>query len=264
MDIMQPFDVRGDSQDHHTIDTPEQMQLRLEVAGIGTRFIAIAVDSMIQILVALVALVVLFFLGISGALVGASRNWLLAAYGFGAFLLFYGYYAIFEILWNGQTPGKRYAGIRVIKETGRPLSSGEHVGRNLMRIIDQMPVFYAVGISVALFNSQHKRLGDLLVGAILVREKDLAELKPLSYGSREVSTDALLSAAELTADDLELMETFLARRDSLEGPVRRATAAKIVARVRPKLPPDANVVGTDEAVLEALAYQIRGSGRLRN
>jgi uncharacterized RDD family membrane protein YckC len=243
MDTMQPLDL----QDHHTIETPEQMQLRMEVAGIGSRFIAIAVDTMIQVLVVLVALVFLFLIGLSGS-----------------FLLFYGYYAIFEILWNGQTPGKRYAGIRVIKDSGRPLSSGEHIGRNLMRIIDQVPIFYAVGISVALFNSQHKRLGDLLVGAILVRETDLVDLKPLIYDRREVSPDALLSTSELTADDLALIETFLSRRDSLEGPVRRATAAKILDRLRSKLPQNANVTGTDEAILETLSYQVRLSGRLHN
>lgn len=236
------------------------MSLRMDVAGIGSRFLALAVDTLIQALVVLVSMLVLFFLGISGALVGAGRNWVLAIYGFGAFLLFYGYYAIYEILWNGQTPGKRYVGIRVIKESGRPLSSGEHIGRNLMRVIDQLPFFYAVGISVALFNSQHKRLGDLLVGAILVRETDL--IQPLIYQPREISTDALLSTSGLTPADLALIETFLARRDSLDGPVRRTTASKILNQLRPKLPEDANVTGTDEAILETLSYQIRSSGRL--
>lgn len=232
----------------------------MEVAGIGSRFLAIAVDTLIQALVALVAMLLLVFLTVTGALGGASRNWVIAAYGFGGFLLFYGYFAVFEILWNGQTPGKRYVGIRVIKESGRPLSAGEHIGRNLMRIIDQLPFVYAVGIAVALINAQHKRLGDLLVGAILVRETDL--MKPLSYEPREISTDAVLSTTGLSAADLALIETFLARRDALDGPVRRATASKILIQLRPKLPEDVNVTGTDEAILETLSYQIRLSGRL--
>jgi len=235
------------------------MSLRLEVAGIGTRFLALAVDTMIQVFVLLLAMLIL---GTTVSLAGESRNWLLAAYGVGVFLLFYGYYAIFEILWNGQTPGKRYVGIRVIKDSGRPLSAGEHIGRNLMRTVDQIPVFYAVGITVALINSQNKRLGDLLVGSILVRETSLDNLKPLSYEKREVSTDAILSSSELTAEDLTLIETFLARRASLDGPVRRTTASQILARLRPKLPPDHNLIGTDEAILESLSYQIRSSGHL--
>ena len=52
------------------------------------------------------------------------------------FVLFYGYYAIFEAVWNGQTPGKRLARIRVIKDSGRPITPAESVGRNLMRIVD--------------------------------------------------------------------------------------------------------------------------------
>ena len=237
------------------------MSLHLAIAGIGSRFLAVAVDTLIQIFVVLVALMFLTSLAMTRGLSGESRNWVIAAYGFGGFLLFYGYYAFFEIIWNGQTPGKRYVGIRVMKDSGRPLTAGEHIGRNLMRIIDQIPFFYAVGVLTALLNSQHKRLGDLLVGAILVREDSLADLKPLSYAP-EVATGVMLNSSGLTADDLALIDAFLARRDHLDLAVRRTTAMQIVIRLRARMPDDVGVTGTDEAILETLSYQIRSTGRL--
>ena len=94
------------------------------------------------------------------------------------FALYYGYFAAFEILWNGQTPGKRAAGIRVIKESGRPLSAAETIGRNLLRIVDQLPGFYAIGIVTSLLNAQNKRFGDFVAGSIVVRESSLSAMRP--------------------------------------------------------------------------------------
>jgi len=242
------------------------MSLHLAVAGIGSRFLAIAVDTLIQILVLLVTILVLGLLGYSGSLsaMGEYSNWILAAYGAFVFVLFYGYFAIFEILWSGQTPGKRYVGIRVIKDSGRPLTAGETIGRNLMRIIDQLPVFYAVGILVALLNSQHKRLGDLLAGSILVREASLAELKPLWQAPVDASSAGVqLNTSALTAADLVLIDAFLARRHSLNADIRQATASQIVERLRAKLPVELDTNGPAESILEALSYHMRSTGHLK-
>jgi uncharacterized RDD family membrane protein YckC len=240
------------------------MSLHLAIAGIGSRFLAIAVDTLVQILAMLVTILVLGFLGYSGSLaaMGEYTNWILAAYGVFVFMLFYGYFAIFEILWSGQTPGKRYVGIRVIKDSGRPLTAGETIGRNLMRIIDQLPFFYAVGILVALLNSQHKRLGDLLVGSILVRESSLAELKPLWHAPVNASAGVQLNTSALTAADLVLIDAFLARRHSLDWNIRQARAAQIVERLRVRLPPDLDSTGPAESILEALSYHKRSTGHL--
>ena len=242
------------------------MSLQLSVAGIGSRFLAIAIDSLIQVVTMVVALLLLGITSFSGLMVaiGAYRNWILAAFGVFVFLLFYGYYAIFEVLWNGQTPGKRYVGIRVIKDSGRPLTAGETIGRNLMRIIDQLPLFYAVGILVALFNSQHKRLGDLLAGSILVREASLEDLKPLWHApvNESEGIHLQLNTSALTAGDLALIDAFLARRHSLDPDVRYQTAAQIAARLRGKLP-ESDVSGSAESLLEALSYHMRSTGQMQ-
>ncbi len=240
------------------------MSLHLAVAGVGSRFLAMAIDTLIQVFFFLACLLLMAAITAgSGGLNGEFRNWVLAAYTFLAFLMFYGYFAIYEILWNGQTPGKRYVGIRVIKDTGRPLTAGETIGRNLMRIIDQLPVFYAVGIVVALFNSQHKRLGDMVVGSILVRETSLADLKPLWHAPVDVNAGPHLDTTALTAEELTLIDTFLARRHSLEKDIRANTAYRIFERLRPKIPPELVAQGTVESVLETLSYQKRSSGHLQ-
>src|SRR5262245_50180862 len=119
----------ADSFDQLNIDTPEQIALELPLAGIGSRFLAIALDTLIQFaLYILVGLVFFLILGF-----GASIFWFIPQTmgpAIGIFILFaiyWGYFAIFEIVWKGQTPGKRVAGIRVIKESGRPINAFESV-----------------------------------------------------------------------------------------------------------------------------------------
>src|SRR5215469_5251513 len=101
--------------DKHTIDTPEQMQLDFAVAGIGSRFLALAIDTLIEALVVLVFFIALAIfmpiLGRAGGIGSLGPVWLAAVFLGFFFLIYFGYYAIFEIAWNGQTPGKRIIGI---------------------------------------------------------------------------------------------------------------------------------------------------------
>jgi uncharacterized RDD family membrane protein YckC len=249
--------------DQHTIETPEQMSLDLPMAGIGSRFLAVAVDTLIQIGVGLVALIVLGFLGAFGALPGIQQSsvWLVAALLFVVFLLMYGYFAIFEIIWNGQTPGKRIAGIRVVKDSGRPLTAAETIGRNLLRIVDQLPGFYAIGMLVALLNAQNKRIGDFIAGSIVVREASLSELKPVWQTPDAAARSAApLGGAKLSLEDLGLIDTFLNRRHNLAPDVRSRMAHQILDRLKPKLwlPDDGN--SSAESILESLAYERRSTG----
>lgn len=74
--------------------------------------------------------------------------------------------------------------LRVVKDTGRPLSASETIGRNLMRIADQLPAFYAVGILSTLLTAQNKRLGDLVAGLIEVGRVALADAAGLAPSTR--------------------------------------------------------------------------------
>src|SRR5215469_10917082 len=106
---------------------------------------AILLDMVIQALLYLVLflVVIIFF---ANPFTRKFPMWVLAAFILINFCIYWGYYAIFEIVWKGQTPGKRLAGIRVIKDSGRAISPFEAIARNLMRAVDWLPSLYAVGV----------------------------------------------------------------------------------------------------------------------
>ena len=89
------------------------------------------------------------------------------------FLIFAGYFILFEWLWNGQTPGKRWLKLRVIRDDGRPLTLWEAIARNLLRIADAAPGFvlpvYSVGLIVIFLSGRDQRLGDMFAGTVVVR-----------------------------------------------------------------------------------------------
>src|SRR6202051_2959305 len=137
-----------DSYDQLRIDTPEQIALELPLAGIGSRFVALAIDTLIKSVFYLItALIFIFTLPLGSSvfmflpkLVGPP----LAI--FILFAIYWGYFAFFESIWSGQTPGKRYAGIRVIKESGRPINTFDAIGRKLIRAVGGLQGIYGVGV----------------------------------------------------------------------------------------------------------------------
>jgi uncharacterized RDD family membrane protein YckC len=266
MDIMSsnlPGAPQSTYTDKLTIDTPEQTALDFAIAGIGSRFLALAVDTLIQTGAGIAV-------GIGGSMaIGAIAVAMpgAAVWGFAIlvlffFLLYFGYFAFFEIIWNGQTPGKRQAGIRVIKDSGRPLTPAESIARNLMRIVDWLPSLYAVGIASALLSKENKRLGDFVAGSIVIREAALSDLK----ASWQVAVvppgpvTASLSAGNLTPEDYALIDSFLNRRSALDFDVRIRMGDQIFQRLRSKLALPADNTLSAEKILETLAYERRSSG----
>jgi uncharacterized RDD family membrane protein YckC len=253
----------GSSSDKLTIETPEQTALDFAVAGIGSRFLALAYDVLIQLLIGIIV-------GVGGflAVVGMSAVAPRASVWGGAvlvlvyFFLYFGYYPLFEILWNGQTPGKRKAGIRVIKDSGRPLTPSETIGRNLMRIVDWLPFFYGVGMVSAFLTKGNKRLGDLVVGSLVVRETSLSELKPTWQTASGPVPSSLgpLGADRLSPEECALIDSFLSRRSALEGGVRFRMAEEVFRRLKPKLTLPVESTLSTEKILEALAYERRAIG----
>src|SRR6185295_15315903 len=94
------------------------------------------------------------------------------------FCVYWGYFAFFEIIWSGRTPGKRIASIRVIKESGRPLNAYEAIGRNVLRAIDFLPVMYGLGVVVMMLNRQSRRIGDFVAGTVVVYDTATDQLAP--------------------------------------------------------------------------------------
>jgi len=242
------------------IETPEQTSIEFPLAGIGSRFLAILIDSLIQVGVAIVLGLVFAALFFGFALPGAGRSSTTAVWGiaiiiFAFFLLFYGYFILFEAIWNGQTPGKRITHIRVIKDSGQPITAIDAVGRNLLRIIDQMPAAYGIGVLCAWISPQSKRLGDYVAGTVVVHEKSIQAL-PVEWSTPQQPSTHQYSASRLTPEEFALIETFLSRRNSLEPGVRYDMAAGIVTRIESKLILPAERP-SPEKLLEEIAHERR-------
>ncbi len=269
--------------DQLNIDTPELVAIEMPLAGIGSRFIAILVDYLIwgaafTLLIALAAIIIPA-VHVFGEV---SANWAVGIFFLIVFLLQWGYFALFEAFGNGRTPGKRAAGIRVIHQSGRGISFIESLARNLVRFVDYMPGFYAVGVVAIFVSRRHQRLGDMVAGTLVVRDREIepphwsgstsrtitapvfalpADANPMAAPHLRVVLPAP-ALAKLSASDLEVLEGFFARRLDMDLATRGALAGRIASALSAKsgltIPPDTSV----ETFLEAVAHQLRELGRM--
>jgi uncharacterized RDD family membrane protein YckC len=239
--------------DQLSIETPEQVALEFPLAGVGSRFLAVAIDTLLQAAIGL--LVLLAAIGVFTAL-GAGGIWIAAFAIVAGFLIFYGYFAAFEAFWHGQTPGKRLVGLRVLSVSGRPIRADEALIRNLLRLVDQLPGVYAVGIVAMLVSTRSQRLGDLAAGTVVVHEKGLTAP---AMTIAEATLPAWTGGAALSDAELLLVETFLQRRRELEPAVREDRARAIADRLRARLGSSAPALGP-EALIEALHARARTRG----
>lgn len=279
--------------DNLTIETPEQIHLEFPLAGVGSRFLALSLDMLIQ---ASIASVMIIIAGVISAFIAfnfeTGSPWVIALLILGGFLVQTGYFAIFEAIWNGQTPGKRLTHLRVIEDTGRPITAYASMTRNLLRIVDSLPGVYAVGIITALISPQNKRLGDYVAGTVVVHERPLepkaaagwrpAPAKPasnpaFSTGSilginpmpsqaareEDPQTPSGYDASTLTPAEFGLIEAFLMRREQLEGAVRIQIARQIVEKFASRLQVRPEDLARAETLLEKLAVEYRNQAGYR-
>jgi uncharacterized RDD family membrane protein YckC len=247
--------------DKLTIETPEQVHLEFVLAGIGSRFMAALLDTIIIIAAGLLALGIATLFLLSSWFQKTSL-YVIAILTVVVFCLVWGYYATFETLWKGQTPGKRWAGIRVIKESGRPITAFESIARNLVRFIDFMPGLYGFGVVTMLLNRQNRRLGDFVAGTIVVHESSGKEAAPF-FNPRQ-GEYVFPQAARLTLQEAELIEAFLSRRLDMAASIRQQTAERIAQMISNRLAiaPDARPLN-DEAFLELIVTEFRNRARYR-
>lgn len=232
------------SSDILKIDTPENVTFDYDVAGIGSRFLAALADTAIILVLQLIVLgtvILLFSLTNAAMPFNDAAPWLLAAFGMISFILIWGYYIGFELFWNGQTPGKRWIGLRVIRVDGTPITASESIIRNLVRIIDLLPFAYGVGVVTMFINPNSRRVGDLTAGTVVVydrRTTDLKNITPESSGALDTGTlqgelPPGFPVEKMTQHDLEVVEEFLMRRTELSNrhTLARHLLASIVARL---------------------------------
>jgi uncharacterized RDD family membrane protein YckC len=209
--------------------TPERVSLQYDIAGIGSRGAAAAIDTLLQTLLALVVGAVAFGGGVVLSMIVPRidevllGSLVLALVALGLFCLLIGYFMLFEILWSGQTPGKRIVGVRVLRENGYPVRPVDSVIRNLVRLVDYLPLFYAIGLVAMLLNSRAKRLGDFAASTIVVREGARAALL---MPPQALAEDAPRGPT-LRAEDATLVRDFLLRRHGMNPQARIALAARL-------------------------------------
>jgi uncharacterized membrane protein SpoIIM required for sporulation/uncharacterized RDD family membrane protein YckC len=218
------------------IETPEHLILELELAGVGSRIAAAAFDA--------VLLGVLFFgLGLAVGTLAAGRQsagaWstLVAVLALlAAFVLFWGYFLLFEALSHGRTPGKRLVGIRVVMDTGHPITFAAAAVRNLIRVVDALP-FGLVGLAFVLFHPQHKRLGDIVAGTVVARDRP-EDLQLVGVSThRDPGAEPLETGPpELSDEEFRLLDQYLERVERLDGTLRRRFTADLAARFAPRFP----------------------------
>ena len=208
------------------LEIPEDVRLSFPLAGPAARLAAYAVDLALRTMVFLVfvtmaaVLVPLFDVG------GLSWGLMLIL----VFVMEWGYGFLFEAFWNGQTPGKRAFGLRVIKEGGYSIGPYDAFVRNVLRAADVLPVFYGVGFLTMLMTTRLQRLGDLAAGTMVIRERRhrLRKEVPDLEGATRLSPEDVGSAWRPTERTLDLLYLFALRRDALP-PSRAKEIASILA-----------------------------------
>ncbi len=216
-------------EDRVRIATPEGVDVELTLAGIGSRFIAAILDLLVQGAVLLAAAIALGVLGGDGTGVGV------AIYSVVFFLVFFAYDVLFEVRSRGRTLGKRWTGLRVVRSGGRPVTFVPSCVRNVMRVVDILPAFYAIGMLSIFVTPRNQRLGDLAAGTLIVRERPgglRARSSPEEPAVAPGSEDGW-DVSAVSAQDIGTVRQFLARRGALEASARAELAGELERRLRP-------------------------------
>lgn len=209
-------------QDFDLIETPENVELQRRLAGIGSRFIAGLMDTLLIALMYIVLFLLLLTLGINimsqAGIYNAPGMWVLAIMIFVAFLIYWGYFVLFEMWTNGQSPGKKYMKIRVVMLEGGGISLNSIAVRNLLRVVDAIG-FYAIA-GIAMFVTQKvQRLGDLAAGTVVISEEipDYSAHydKKKRILDNEAITSTVLEATGLKPEEYRLLHNYWLRRGEL-------------------------------------------------
>lgn len=237
------------------VETPDHVVLRYTLAGVGNRGFAAIVDFLIAGLITIGLEIAYGAIGAPGEIVLAGVIQLLLL------TLAWSYFIVLEWLWNGQTVGKRLYGLRVINEDGSPAGFVAVFVRNLVRIVDFLPLFYGLGLVAIVLTPRSQRLGDLAAGTFVVRAPrprlDWLSLRTITQptvGARPMADGVRL----LSGEAQRLVREFAARQAALAPTDRVRLAAQIAAGIRPRV--NGIEVADDTEFLRAVASALREAG----
>jgi len=220
-----------------SIRTPENIELSYALAGPGSRAAAYLADLLIMSILCqlLINLIVVLFALLFSATGEQTALWKTAIVSLAAFAIYNGYFILLEWLWNGQTPGKRMVHIRVIKQGGYALRFFDTLSRNLLRVVDFLPLFYGVGLTSLLLTRDSQRVGDLVAGTLVVYQDPVETESLLTDFSALDESEPLLSAVLLAAvphEAIALAGEYLRGRNELAPRPRQEIAVELVGLIR--------------------------------
>ena len=237
------------------VETPEQIALSYSVAGIGSRGAAAVIDTLVSfgalMMLGLIVGIAASYGGLKLGKLNPSAAWIVAAYFIAQFVVMWGYYVLFEGIWDGQTPGKRIMHLRVVRDGGFSVTFAASAVRNLLRVIDAFG-FYIVGIIVALMSDSRKRLGDLVAGTFVIKEERAQERNDLVASPAERNRNL---TARLSDDEYTLLDRYMVRRMALDPERRDAIVTQLAERFTNFLP------SSTEAPLRASLLRLYESER---
>ena len=222
--------------DDYRFETPEQIDVSYVVAGFGSRGLAALIDAIIVSIamsivtipgsIGVTVLIRLILRGLAHREVGDNLvPIILASMSLVGLALIGCYYVFFEAFWHGQTPGKRWMGIRVIRDGGRPLTFSASMIRNVIRLFDFLPFYYMTGVIVMFIDRKSRRLGDLAAHTIVVKEQKSVKLDTLDASTRilpekssligDPTRPTIRNVRHLTSEDRRVLREYLHRRDKL-------------------------------------------------
>jgi uncharacterized RDD family membrane protein YckC len=256
-----------DYQDRLRIATPEGVTVDLVLAGLGSRFAAMLVDLTLKLLlIGAVWLVLVLTL---------NNDLGLAVGSIASFLVYFGYDVAFEVLASGRTPGKRLAHLRVLRDDGRPVDLLSSCIRNVIRLVDGLPLLYLPAMISILVTTNNQRPGDLAASTIVVRDPgkgtknagtttatgtqppgplpdQFAGFAMPAGAARPAGTDGTLDVSAISPEDLAAIRSFLDRRRELPPGARGDIARRIAAALQPRVG-GATGPMNDEDLIEAVA-----------
>jgi uncharacterized RDD family membrane protein YckC len=236
----------------------ERGDAAMEIAGVGSRSYAFMIDWQNRLLLALAwfcgAWLFIQWIGAGEELLTSAPRLLSTVALVPAAVIYFLYHPVLEVLMRGRTPGKRRAGVRIVMRDGGAPGAGALLVRNLLRLVDALPVFYVVGLASCLITEQRVRLGDLVAGTLLVVDSEASARSRAQLGSLVVQSGLAPALVELVRDVLE-------RWPSLDVGKRDELARSILARIEPAAPA-AELARLSDAELSQRLHTLLASGRV--
>lgn len=242
--------------DQVRIATPEGVALELTLAGVGSRVLATAVDGLIQ---ALIFAIGSAMVGAAALALGPDAEMLILAGQFLWFtLVFLGYPTAFERFGDGKTPGKGVLSLRVVTTGGQPLTLTTATIRNLFRLIDLLPAFYLGGLASILATSLNQRIGDVVAGTLVIRDRPARpDLRYLA--TVELPSDARWDVSAITESEVIAIRRYFERRPELDEPTQTRLSAQLAIRLRDRVLLTEVPKSDEEFLLRILAEKFKRS-----